>query len=88
MNHEINHDSGERNIHPDGKGNAGQPTMLFAIIFEGVKEGHEDQRDHYDSEQHMWNEDRQIKSFDPSKIREDRTAVMIMVSEIAHEENA
>ncbi len=84
MNHEINHDSGEGNIHPDGKGDACQPTMLFAIIFESVKEGHEDQRDHYDSEQHMRNEDRQIESFNPSEIGEDRTAMMEVVGEIAH----
>lgn len=88
MNHEINHNSGEGDIHPNGESYPRQTAMLFAVVFESVKESHQDQRDHYDGEQHMGNENRKIQSFDPAQVREGRAAMVIVVGEVTHEENA
>ena len=53
MNHQINQNSGERNIHPDGECDAGPPAMLYAIIFEAVIEGDEDGRHHNGRKNYM-----------------------------------
>ncbi len=87
MNHQINHDSGEGNVNPDGECNAGKPAMLFPVVFEGVIEGDENEGNHDDGQQHMGNQDAEIEGFDPAELRKNRAAVMIVISEVTHQKN-
>lgn len=83
MNHQINDDPGDRNIHPNRECYAGQFLVLFPVFPEGIIKGHNNHGNHDDREDDVRKKYGKIQSFYPSKLREFRTSMMVMINEVA-----
>src|SRR5262245_26944496 len=79
---EVNHDAGDRNVHPERPGPTGDFFVQVESPPEGATESYEDQRHDDDGEERVREENEKINRPEPGGVLEDRRSLMQVISQI------
>ena len=82
IEHDVNDDTGNRNIEPKRKRPAGDLAVPDEVSSCSPVRGNQNERDDYDSQHHMSNQNREIERPHNSLPQKARVAVVVMISKI------